>query len=46
MRELGVSSLNNVVIGGVLLNPLNLARARIQVQADIAPGKTERSTTG
>jgi len=37
-RELAVSSLNNAAIGGVLLNPLNLVRARWQLQGDIAPG--------
>ena len=36
-RELLVSSLDNMAIGGVLLNPLNLVRARLQLQSDIAP---------
>jgi hypothetical protein len=36
-RELGVSSVNNALIGGVMFNPLNLARARLQLQHDLAP---------
>ena len=34
-RELGVSSVNNALIGGVMFNPLNLARARLQLQHDL-----------
>ena len=29
-KELLVSSINNMAIGGVLLNPLNVVRARVQ----------------
>lgn len=35
--ELAVSSINNMAVGGVLLNPLNVVRARLQVQSTIAP---------
>lgn len=37
-RELAVSSVNNAAIGGLLLNPLNVARARLQLQAQLRPG--------
>ena len=36
-REFGVSSINNAFIAGVMFNPLNLARARLQLQHDLAP---------
>jgi hypothetical protein len=36
-RELAVSSVNNMVVGGVMFNPLNLVRARMQLQHDLAP---------
>jgi hypothetical protein len=36
-RELAVSSVNNALIGGVMFNPLNLARARLQLQHDLSP---------
>jgi hypothetical protein len=36
-REFAVSSLNNMLIGGLVLNPLNIARARLHLQHDIAP---------
>jgi hypothetical protein len=36
-KGLAVSSVNNALIGGVMFNPLNLARARLQLQHDLAP---------
>ena len=39
LTEFGVSSLNNIAVGGVLLNPLNVVRSRWQAMPDVNPGK-------